>query len=136
LPFFHQKSRAFFSLCFFLLLACFLPLNLMALRIRGFFIKVLVELFQKLAGFGAEPHGFSLQYYLAVVIRLYTRMCVVFVVCVFACPSDKAQAVQPGQRNKGIYDTAYHAFHAAKNHRNQVKPKQANQAPVNCAKNN
>jgi hypothetical protein len=29
-------------------------------RIRGFLYKVLVNLFQKVAGFGAEPQGFDL----------------------------------------------------------------------------
>ena len=33
------------------------------------------------------------------------------------CPSDKAQAVQTGQRNNRVYDTANDAFHAAKYHR-------------------
>jgi len=36
-------------------------------------------------------------------------------------PSEEADAVKTGKRDKGIYNTAYDAFHSAENYGNKVK---------------
>jgi len=49
-------------------------------------------------------------------------------------PSEEADAVKPGKRDKGIYNTAYDAFHAAENYGDKVKSEKPDKTPVDRTK--